>query len=39
MKVKVYTIEKPKTSEDQHYLYRQPITSDKVREALLEKTK
>ena len=39
MKVKVYTIEKPKTSADQLYLYRQPITSEKVREALLEKTK
>ncbi|MBR5562705.1 MAG: hypothetical protein IKW11_00570 [Bacteroidales bacterium] len=39
MKVKVYTIEKPKTAADQLYLYRQPITSEKVREALLEKTK
>ena len=39
MKVKVYTIEKPKTATDQLYLYRQPITSEKVREALLEKTK
>ena len=39
MKVKVYTIEKPKTSADQLYLYRQPIPSEKVREALLEKTK
>ena len=39
MKVKVSTIEKPKTSAGQLYLYRQPITSVKVREALLEKTK
>ena len=31
--------EKPKTEKDQLYLYRQPITSEKVREALLERTK
>lgn len=37
MKVKVFTMERPKTLSDTLYLYRQPITSEKVREALLEK--
>ena len=35
--VKLFTMEKAKTSNDQLYLYNQPITSEKVREALLEK--
>ena len=35
MKVKVFTMEKPKTMADTLYLYRQPITSEKVKEALL----
>lgn len=38
MKVKAFTMEKEKGPNDQLYLYRQPITSDKVREALFEKT-
>ena len=37
MKVKVFTMEKPKTMADTLYLYRQPITSDRVKEMLLEK--
>jgi hypothetical protein len=37
MKVKVFTMEKPKTMADTLYLYRQPITSEKVKEALLER--
>ena len=37
-KVKVYTMEKPKTEADTLYLYKQPITSDSVRKALLERT-
>ena len=37
MKVKVFTMEKPKTMADNLYLYRQPITSEKVKEALLER--
>ena len=35
MKVKAFTMEKPKTMADTLYLYRQPITSEKVKEALL----
>ena len=35
MKVKVFTMEKTKTMADTLYLYRQPITSEKVKEALL----
>lgn len=37
MKVKVFTMEKPKTMADTLYLYRQQITSEKVKESLLEK--
>lgn len=37
-KVKAYTMEKPKTMEDELYLYGNRITSDSVRKALLEKT-
>lgn len=37
-KVKVYTMEKPKTENDTLFLYKQPITSESVRAALLEKT-
>ena len=37
MKVKAFTMEKPKTMADTLYLYRQPITSEKVKEALLER--
>jgi hypothetical protein len=37
MKVKVFTMEKPKTMADTLYLYKQPITSEAVKEALLEK--
>ncbi len=37
MKVKVFTMERPKTMADTLYLYRQPITSEKVKEALLER--
>ena len=39
MKVKAFTMEKKKTPSDTLYLYRQPITSEKVREALLEPAK
>ena len=35
MKVRAFTMEKPKTMADTLYLYRQPITSEKVKEALL----
>lgn len=38
-KVKPFTMEKKKTPSDTLYLYRQPITSEKVREALLEPAK
>ena len=38
MKVKAFTMEKEKGPNDQLYLYRQPITSEKVREALFETT-
>lgn len=37
MKVKAFTMEKPKTMADTLYLYKQPITSEKVKEALLER--
>ena len=37
MKVKAFTMEKPKTMSDTLYLYRQPITSEKVKESLLER--
>ena len=37
LKVKVFTMEKPKTMADTLYLYKQPITSEKVKEALLER--
>ena len=37
MKVKVFTMEKKKYPGDPLYLYRQPITSDKVREALVDR--
>ena len=37
MKVKVFTMEKPKTMSDTIYLYRQPITREKVKDALLER--
>jgi hypothetical protein len=37
MKVRAFTMEKPKTMADTLYLYRQPITSEAVKEALLEK--
>ena len=37
-KVKVYTMERPKSQEDTLYLYKQPITSDSVKKALLERT-
>lgn len=37
-KVQVYTMEKQKTEADTLFLYKQPITSDAVRKALLEKT-
>ena len=36
--VKLFTMEKAKTPNDQLYLYNQPITSQKVREALTERT-
>lgn len=36
--VKLFTMEKPKTANDTLYLYNQPITSAKVKEALLERT-
>jgi hypothetical protein len=36
--VKLFTMEKPKTANDTLYLYNQPITSPKVKEALLERT-
>ena len=34
MKVKVFTMEKEKTAKDNIMVYNQPITSEKVREAL-----
>ena len=37
MKVRAFTMEKPKTMADTLYLYKQPITSEAVKEALLEK--
>ena len=37
-KVKVYTMEKPKTEADTLYLYGQPIIADVVKKALLERT-
>lgn len=37
MKVKVFTMEKEKSEKDALYLYRQPITSEAVKEALFEK--
>ena len=37
-KVKVYTMEKPKTEADTLYLYGQPIITDVVKKALLERT-
>ena len=37
-KVKAYTMEKPKTLEDDLYIYGNRITSDAVRKSLLEKT-
>ena len=37
-KVKVYTMEKPKTEADAIFLYKQPITLDSVKKALFEKT-
>lgn len=37
-KVKVYTMERPKTEADTLFLYKTPITSDSVKKALLEKT-
>lgn len=36
--VKVYTMEKEKTAKDNIMVYNQPITSEKVREALFEQT-
>lgn len=36
--VKLFTMEKAKTPNDQLYLYNQPITSTKVKEALTERT-
>lgn len=36
--VRLFTMEKPKTANDTLYLYNQPITSAKVKEALLERT-
>ena len=36
--VKLFTMEKAKTPNDQLYLYNQPITSQKVKEALTERT-
>lgn len=36
--VRLFTMEKAKTPNDQLYLYNQPITSTKVKEALLERT-
>ena len=36
--VKLFTMEKAKTPNDTLYLYNQPITSAKVKEALLERT-
>ena len=36
--VRLITMEKPKTANDTLYLYNQPITSAKVKEALLERT-
>ena len=39
MKVKAFTMEKKKNPGDALYLYGQPITSDKVREALVETAK
>lgn len=38
MAVKVYTIEKTKTAKDNITVYNQQITSDKVKEALFERT-
>ena len=35
--VKVFTIDKPKTESDTLYVYGQPITSDSVKKALLER--
>ena len=37
MRVKVFTMEKEKSEKDALYLYRQPITSEAVKEALFEK--
>ena len=37
-KVKVYTMEKPKTEADTLYIYGHPITAEPVRKALLERT-
>ena len=37
MKVRAFTMEKPKTMADTLYQYKQPITSEAVKEALLEK--
>lgn len=37
-KVKVYTIEKPKSEADTIFLYKQPITSEAVKKALFERT-
>jgi predicted transcriptional regulator len=36
--VKLFTMEKAKTPNDTLYLYNQPITSQKVKEALIERT-
>lgn len=36
--VRLFTMEKPKAANDTLYLYNQPITSAKVKEALLERT-
>lgn len=38
MTVKLCSMEKPKTAADTLYLYNVPITSEKVKEALLERT-
>lgn len=37
-KVKVYTMEKPKSIDDAIFLYKQPITSEAVKKALFERT-
>ena len=39
MKVKVFTMEKEKSEKDTLFIYRQPITSDAVKKALVEKGK